>query len=96
MTQPSDILFQAISTMTGGLVSDLTTAMLAIVGIGFLLMGFDYLREAFEGSMNKRAINKSLDSARSYKKMADSMDDQVSKDYLNARYRNEIRNAARR
>lgn len=95
MPQPSDILFQAISSMTGGLINDLTTAMLGMVVLGFLVFGVDYLKDIFEDSIARRETNASLDRARSYKKMAESIDDQVSKDYLNARYRNEIRRAAR-
>lgn len=95
MAQPSDILFQVASDLTGGLITDLQTAMLGMVAVAFIVFGFDYLREVFEQSINTRNTNASLDRARSYKNMSESMDDQVSKDYFNARYRNEIRKAAK-
>lgn len=92
---PSDILFSTISSMTGGLVTDITTAMIGMLVIGFLLMGLDYLKDVLDDGLSRRSSNNSLEKARSYRKMSDSMDDQVSKDYLNAKYRNEIRRAAR-
>jgi len=48
MTNPSDILFQTISSMTGGLVSDITTAMVAMFAIAFIVIGIDYLKDVFE------------------------------------------------
>lgn len=95
MPPPSDILFQVITSLTGGLVTDLTTALVALLAISFLVFGIDILREAFETSIQRKNTNSSLDRARSYKQQADLMDDQVSKDYLNARYRSEIRRAAK-
>ena len=95
MTNPSDIVFQSISNMTGGLINDLTTAIIAMAGIGIILMGFEYLKDCLVDSIHTRETNAALDRARSYKSMADEMDDEVSKDYLNARYRNEIRRAAK-
>lgn len=94
MPQPSNILFQAISSMTGGLINDLTTAMLGMVVLGFLVFGVNYLKDIFEDSIARRETSSSLERSRSYKKMSESMDDQVSKDDLNAKYCNEIRRAA--
>lgn len=94
-TTPADILFQSISTLTGGLITDLTTALIAMFAITFICMGFDYLKDIFENKIHARQTTASLDRARSYKGMAELMDDRVSKDYLNARYRSEIRKAAR-
>ena len=95
MTQPSDILFQLISGLTGGLVTDLTTAMLGMLMLGIIIMGFDHLRDIFEEKLHARNVNSSLDRARTYKKLAESAGDDVSRDYLNARYRSEIRRASR-
>lgn len=94
MAQPSDILFQVVSNLTGGLISDLTTALVAMFTLAFIVMGIDYLKDSFESFISIRQTNSSLDRARTYKNLADSADDQVSKDYLNTRYRNEIRKAA--
>ena len=95
MPNASDMLFSAISSMTGGLINDITTLMVGMLGLGFIVFGFEHLKDVFEESMHKRQVNASLDRARSYKKLADDMDDQVSKDYLNAKYRSEIRRASR-
>lgn len=92
---PTDIIFQSVSSLTGGLISDMTTAICGLFAITFLLIGVDWLKDIFELAMQKKNTNAALDRAKSYKALADSMDCQVSKDYLNARYRNEIRRAAR-
>lgn len=38
-----NLLFAALSDLTGGLVSDITTAIIALIGISFLVMAFEYL-----------------------------------------------------
>jgi hypothetical protein len=59
---PVDILFQVASNLTGGLINDVTTALVAMLGIGFICMGIDYLKDVFENHINaaneKHHINK--------------------------------------
>ncbi len=45
---PTDLIFSVVSDLTGGLVTDLTTVIIAMVGFGFILMGLDYLKDAME------------------------------------------------
>ena len=56
------ILFQAISTLTGGLIDDMKTVMLGMVLCTFILMGFDYIKEffvsGFEDLRNEKAYKK--------------------------------------
>lgn len=74
---PSNILFSSFSALTGGLVTDLTTTMLALLGVGFVVMGFDYLREAFE--------------ARVVQPRKDEMDYQKYKSKRDVSIRNKVR-----
>ena len=47
---PTDIVFQSISQLTGGLITDLTTAIVGMVLLSFIAMGADLLLDVF-GSM---------------------------------------------
>jgi hypothetical protein len=43
--QPTDLIFSAVSEMTGGIINDVTTACLGVVVIFMIIEGFDYLKE---------------------------------------------------
>lgn len=47
---PIDIVFQSISQLTGGLITDLTTAIVGMVLLSFIAMGADLLLDVL-GSM---------------------------------------------
>jgi len=94
MNNPSDILFTAMSAATGGLITDLTTAMLALFAVTLICIAIDYLKDTFEAHMGEVRSRSSLEDARKYKKaLLDSKDD-VERDFNKARYRNAIRKAA--
>lgn len=64
---PVDILFASVSSLTGGLITDMTTAMVAIVCLSFLLMGFDILRDIIEGKiMARRKVKEEIESYQKY------------------------------
>jgi hypothetical protein len=92
---PMSLIFKVFSDLSGGLVNDISTVMVAMLVISIIIMGFDYIKEVLDEGMSRRRTNAPLERARGYKNMADNMDDQVSKDYLNAKYRGEIRRASR-
>ncbi len=48
---PTDILFQSISNLTGGLITDLTTAIVGVVVLAFIGMGIDLLISVIQTSM---------------------------------------------
>lgn len=54
---PTDIIFQTVSNLTGGLIVDIQTAIIGLVTIGFILMGLDYLKDlllsTYEGTTVK-------------------------------------------
>lgn len=51
---PSQVLFNAMSTMTNGLISDSTTLLLGLLVLGFLAMGFDLLLSTMNSSIDSR------------------------------------------
>lgn len=44
---PTQILFNSVSGLTGGIVHDLQTAMVAVVTILFVLLGLNVLKRVF-------------------------------------------------
>lgn len=95
MNQPSDILFQVISNLTGGLIVDLQTAMVGMLTVAFLLMGLDYLKDVLDNKLHQRNVDSSLRDAQKYKDLSSKALTDVERDYYNAKYRNIIRSAAR-
>ncbi len=91
----TDVLFSAISDITGGLVNDLTTAMIAMVAIGFIVMGIDYLKELLDSHISNRRCEQSISDARKYKAVVDNdYVDPVLRDVYRARYKTAIRRAS--
>ena len=45
---PLSLVFQAASNLTGGLVNDLTTVIVAIITLSFIVLGLDYLLFLFK------------------------------------------------
>lgn len=94
MTQPSDILFQSISVMTGGLITDLQTAMLGMVALGFIVMAIDYLKDTFEASLHQKHSDKYIENARFHKFAYENESDSTLRDVHKAKYRANIRKAS--
>lgn len=57
---PTDLIFGAISQMTGGLIADLSTAMIAMVMFGFIAIGFDMLKDVLGGHVQTMTARKQL------------------------------------
>ncbi len=53
----TDIIFQTVSNLTGGLIIDVQTAVVGIVTLGFIAMGLDHLKDlllsTYEGTTSK-------------------------------------------
>ena len=60
---PNQYLFDALSQLSGGLITDLKTFFLGCIVIAFILMGLDHLKTAFEHAMDRRAHGRFLESA---------------------------------
>ena len=89
------ILFDTVSSLTGGLITDMTTLLVALLALQFIIFGLSWLRDSFEAHIDKRKTNKLLEDARYYDKMANSMDDKVSRDYFQAKYNSAIGRASK-
>lgn len=54
---PTDLIFQTVSNLTGGLITDIQTAVIGLVTIGFVVMGLDLLKglllSTYEGTTSK-------------------------------------------
>ena len=96
---PTDILFNAVSGLTGGIIHDLQTAMVAVVLILFLMLGGDLLKDVFLRSLHKDEVVLDFDSfkdpweaARYFKKRAGKvMLGSVEYDLAMARYRKALK-----
>lgn len=94
--QPTDILFSSISALTGGLITDLQTAMVGMITVAFILFGFDHLKDVFENSLRDRNRSRALDEAREYRKTVDNQYvDSAIRDVYKAKYRDAVRRAAK-
>ena len=52
---PLSLIFQAASNLTGGLVNDLTTAIIAVITLLFIALGLDYLIHLFKLAIRNRS-----------------------------------------
>ena len=41
---PTDVIFQVVSDLTGGLITDLTMVVISIVTLGFIVMGIGLIK----------------------------------------------------
>lgn len=55
---PTDILFTTVSNLTGGLITDMTTLVVGLITLAFILMGLDLLMDVFNHAMDNHAKNK--------------------------------------
>lgn len=55
--QPIDLIFQTVSNLTGGLITDMTTLIVGLVTVAFILMGFDFLMDVLNHAMFNHAKN---------------------------------------
>lgn len=56
-------LFDAISGMTGGLISDMKTLYLGAIVLAFILMGLDHIKDVFEHMIEQRSYKRDVTSA---------------------------------
>ncbi|GCF86310.1 hypothetical protein GSbR_29100 [Geobacter sp. SVR] len=93
---PMKILFTSVSNLTGGLINDMTTLLVAFVCLQFVIFGSRWVLDAFESHMDKKASEKALDDARYYhSRLSERTGDVFSRDFCRAKYRDAIRRAVR-
>lgn len=55
---PTDLLFTAVSNLTGGFITDMTTLVIGLITLSFILMGLDLLLEVFNHAMDEHSKKK--------------------------------------
>ena len=86
------LVFNAVSQMTGGLINDITSMVTGIIVLGFIAMGLDHLKYVLDGVMDHRASDKHLERARFSKEAAEhSTVGSVEYDWNMAMYRRHLK-----
>ena len=92
---PTAYLMDALSTLTGGLISDVQTLMLGGVLVTFLLMGFDYLFDILNHSIAATHADRYLKDAKNVLMARNTWKEGTAEyDHHNALYRKLIRRSA--
>lgn len=65
MNDPIQIIFNTLSQLSGGLITDMTTATLGVIFLMFISFGFEHLMEIIEGSIQRSNSSRSLINAAS-------------------------------
>ena len=87
-----NIIFNAVSQLTGGLINDITSMVTGMVVLGFIAMGLDHLKYVLDGIMDRRASDKHLERARFSKEAAEnSAFGSVEHDWNMAMYRRHLK-----
>lgn len=55
---PTDLIFTTVSDLTGGLITDMTTLVIGLITLAFILMGLDLLLAVFNHALGYHAKNK--------------------------------------
>lgn len=81
------MMYDAIGSMTGGLITDVYTVLMAMLGIGFLCMGFDFIKDAFESHLRDKRHEQMLLDAENARDQARAYRGSVRGELASSRYR---------
>ena len=88
MPDPTQLLFDAISGLTGGIIKDVQTAMIAVLLISFLIMGFDLLKDVLLSGRKEKEFCENWDQAQYHLELSKEYKrGTIDYDYHRARYR---------
>ena len=89
---PSQMIFDSISGLTGGLISDIQTLVLAALVIAFIVAGFDILLSAMGAVISSRSKDNSFATAKDLLDARNSHQRGTAEwDKLNLQYRRYLR-----
>ena len=89
---PSQMIFDSISGLTGGLISDIQTLVLAALVIAFIVAGFDILLSALGAVISSRSRDNSFETAKDLLDARNSHQRGTAEwDKLNLQYRRYLR-----
>jgi hypothetical protein len=87
---PIDLIFGAISNLTGGLITDLTTAVIGLLTISFIAMGADLIIGVFAGRRTDKCRSDRVHSAFDNLQKARESGSEVERDMAKSRYRSAL------
>lgn len=88
---PIDLVFNSISSLTGGLITDLTTAVIGLLTISFLAFGADLLIGVLAGRYSESKRTNCVHSTFKALQKARESGSQVERDMAMSRYRSALR-----
>jgi len=88
---PVDLIFSAISNLTGGLITDLTTAVIGLLTISFIAFGADLIFGVLAGRYTEKKSSDCVHSTFKALQKARQSGSQVERDMAQSRYRSALR-----
>lgn len=93
---PLEIIFSSLSDLTGGLISDVTSVIVAMVALSIILMGLELIKDALESHMETKGYRESLSELEYLdRKQRNGRMSNAERDVLTTRYRNKVREVAK-
>lgn len=69
---PFALIFQSIGTLTGGLISDLSSVIVGLVALSFIALAVDHITWLLSGTMHRRMSNKYYERAEMVRQARDT------------------------
>ena len=95
MTDPNflvQMLFDLVSDLSGGLITDLYSLFIGLVVCSFIMIGIDIVLTAINSSMQRYSMDRNFERAQDFLDRRDQMaKGTASWDYYNLKYRNALR-----
>ena len=89
---PTQYLFDALSSLTGGLINDIKTLFLGLVVCSFFFFAFDILISAMGAGIERRSKDRNFEKAQDLLDARNKTErGSASWDYYNLKYRNALR-----
>lgn len=89
---PTDFLFQLVSDLTFGMVTDIKTAMLGVLTLLIIMMGLDFLKDVLLGALHNRQKAKDYDDIVQSGAMVGKTNDEVDAELYGSAYKSKISN----
>jgi len=85
------LIFSVASELTGGLITDLGSAVIGLLTLGFIAMGLDLLKNIFENLIQNTGYQRGLTTAEKYKEHLGTLDKgSVEYDVMKRKYSKHI------
>ncbi len=88
---PVDLVFSAITSLTGGLITDLASAVIGLLTISFIAFGADLIISVLAGRRMDKCRSDRVHSAFNDREKAKVSGSQVERDMADSRYKSALR-----